>query len=91
VHFLDPEDEEYRRILQAAKQFNDADRSCPIFFRTTDEMLKEFDYLGEETAREVVIDNPRKIAEQIDEIELLPKDLYPPKIENSAEILKELV
>ena len=91
VHFLDPEDEQYRRILQAAKQFNDADRSCPIFFRTTDEMLKEFEYLGEETAREVVIDNPRKIAEQIDEIELLPKDLYPPRIENSAEILKELV
>ena len=91
VHFLDPEDEEYRRILQAAKQFNDADRSCPIYFRNTEEMLREFDYLGDETAKEVVIDNPRKIAEMTEEIELLPKDLYPPKIENSAQILKKLV
>ncbi len=91
VHFLDPEDEQYRKILQAAKKFSDADRGCPIFFRTTDEMLQEFDYLGKETAKEVVIDNPRAIAEQVDEIELLPKDLYPPKIENSAEELKELV
>ena len=91
VHFLDPEDEQYRKILQAAKQFSDADRSCPIYFRTTDEMLSEFKYLGEETAREVVIANPRAIAEQVEEIELLPKDLFPPKIEHSAEELRELV
>lgn len=91
VHFLDAEDEEYRRILQAAKQFSDADRSCPIFFRTTDEMLKEFDYLDPDTAREVVITAPRAIADECEEIELLPKDLYPPKIENSAETLKKLV
>ena len=91
VHFLDPEDEQYRKILQAAKSFSDADRSCPIYFRTTDEMLAEFAYLGEETAREVVVTNTRAIADAVEEIELLPKGLFPPKIERSAEDLKELV
>lgn len=91
VHFLDAEDEQYRKILQAAKKFSDADRGCPIFFRTTDEMLKEFDYLGDDVAREVVIKNPRSIADMVDDIELLPKDLYPPKIENSARDLRDLV
>ena len=91
VHFLDAEDEQYRKILQAAKKFSDADRGCPIFFRTTDEMLKEFEYLGKETAEEVVITNTRAIADQVEEIELLPKDLFPPKIEHSAEDLKNLV
>ena len=91
VHFLDPEDEQYRKILQAAKKFADADRDCPIYFRTTDEMLAEFDYLGEETAYEVVVKNTRAIADMVEPIELLPKDLFPPKIEHSAEQLKELV
>ena len=91
VHFLDPEDEQYRKILQAAKKFSDADRDCPIYFRTTDEMLSEFMYLGEETAKEVVITNTRAIADQVEELELLPKGLFPPKIENSAEELKKLV
>lgn len=91
VHFLDPEDEQYRRILQAAKKFSDPDRPCPIYFRTTDEMLKEFDYLGKETAYEVVVTNTRAIADMAEEIELLPKDLFPPKIENSAQQLKDLV
>ena len=91
VHFLDAEDEQYRKILQAAKKFSDADRGCPIYFRTTDEMLAEFDYLGEKTARQVVIENPRAIADSVDDIELLPKDLYPPKIENSARDLRDLV
>ena len=91
VHFLDPEDEQYRRILQAAKKFSDPDRPCPIYFRTTDEMLKEFEYLGKETAYEVVVKNTRAIADQVEEIELLPKDLFPPKIENSAQQLKDLV
>ena len=91
VHFLDAEDEQYRKILQAAKKFSDADRGCPIYFRTTDEMLAEFDYLGEEMARQVVIENPRAIADSVDDIELLPKDLYPPKIENSARDLRDLV
>ena len=91
VHFLDAEDEEYRRILQAAKKFSDADRECPIYFRTTNEMLAEFAYLGDEIAKEVVVTNTRAIADQVEEIELLPKDLFPPKIENSAEQLKNLV
>ena len=91
VHFLDAEDEQYRKILQAAKKFSDADRDCPIFFRNTEEMLAEFMYLGEETAKEVVITNTRAIADQVEEIELLPKDLFAPKIENSAEDLKRLV
>ena len=91
VHFLDPEDEQYRRILQAAKKFSDADRPCPIYFRTTDEMLKEFEYLGKETAYEVVVTNTRAIADRVEEIELLPRDLFPPRIENSAQQLKDLV
>ncbi|MBR0040105.1 MAG: PolC-type DNA polymerase III [Oscillospiraceae bacterium] len=91
VHFLDPSDEQYRKILQAAKKFSDADRDCPIYFRTTEEMLAEFSYLGEETAYEVVVANTRAIADMVEPIELLPKELFPPKIENSAEQLKELV
>ena len=91
VHFLDAEDEQYRKILLAAKKFSDADRPCPIYFRTTDEMLKEFEYLGKETAYEVVVTNTRAIADQVEEIELLPKELFPPKIENSAQQLKDLV
>ncbi len=91
VHFLDAEDEQYRKILQAAKKFSDADRDCPIFFRTTDEMLREFEYLGKETAYEVVVTNTRAIADQVEEIELLPKELFPPRIENSARDLRDLV
>ena len=91
VHFLDAADEQYRHILQAAKKFSDADRSCPLFFRTTDEMLGEFEYLGKEAAKEIVVTNTRAIADMVDDIELLPKDLYAPKIENSAQQLKELV
>ena len=91
VHFLDPEDEQYRKILLASKKFSDADRDCPIYLRTTDEMLQEFAYLGEETAYEVVVTNTRAIADEVEEIELLPKGLFPPKIERSAEDLKDLV
>ena len=91
THFLDVEDEKLRHILLAAKQFQDADKVCPLYFRNTEEMLAEFDYLGADTAKELVIDNPNAIAAQIDDIELLPKDLFPPKIENSAEQLRELV
>ena len=91
VHFLDPEDEQYRKILQAAKKFSDADRSCPIYFRTTTEMLEEFAYLGKDAAKEVVVTNTRAIADQVEEIQLLPKELFAPKIEHSAEDLKRLV
>ncbi len=91
VHFLEPEDEQYRHVLLASKQFSDADRSCPLYFRTTKEMLAEFKYLGDDIAREVVIETPRAIAEQVEEFELLPKELFPPKIEHSAEQLRNLV
>lgn len=91
VHFLDPEDEIYRKILLASKKFSDADKDLPIYFRTTDEVLAEFTYLGEELCHEVVIDNPKLIADQIEDFELLPKDLFAPKIENSKEELERLV
>ena len=91
VHFLDPEDEIYRKILLSSKKFADADKDLPIYFRTTDEVLKEFAYLGEEICREVVITNPKMIADQVEEFDLLPKDLFAPKIENSKEELERLV
>jgi DNA polymerase-3 subunit alpha (Gram-positive type) len=91
VHFLDPEQEIFRKILLAAKKFPDADKDLPIYFKTTDEMLEEFSYLGEEKCREVVITNPNKIADLCERVELLPKDLYAPKIENSVEDLQALV
>ena len=91
VHFMDAEDEQLRKILQCGKKFEDADRDCPIFFRTTDEMLKEFEYLGKDAAYEVVVTNTRAIADRVEKIQLFPKELFPPKIENSAEQLTELV
>ena len=91
VHFLDPEDEIYRRILLAGRKFADADRPLPIYFKTTDEMLEEFSYLGEEECYRAVVTNPNAIAAQCEDIELLPKgQLFAPKIENSAEQLKSL-
>ena len=92
VHFQEPEDEVYRHILLASKKFEDADESLPIYFKTTDEMLEEFSYLGEEKAHEVVIDNPRKIADLVEEIELLPAgQLFPPRLENSEQELNQRV
>ena len=91
VHFLEPEDEVYRRILLASKKFDDADKQLPIYFKTTDEMLKEFAYLGRETAHEVVVENPNMIADMCEDIQLFPKELFAPKIENSAEDLERLV
>ena len=92
VHFQEPEDEEYRHILLSAKKFSDANAALPLYFRTTEEMLAEFDYLGEEKAYEVVVTNTRKIADMVEPIELLPKGkLFPPRLENSAEELNTLV
>ncbi|MGN1002420.1 MAG: PolC-type DNA polymerase III, partial [Oscillospiraceae bacterium] len=92
VHFLDPEDEIFRHILLAGKKFADADKPLPIYFKTTDEMLSEFAYLGEKECYDAVIGNPRAIADQCEDIELLPKGiLFAPKIENSEEELKRLV
>ena len=92
VHFQEPEDEVYRHILLASKKFPDANAPLPLYFRTTDEMLKEFEYLGREKAYEVVVTNTRAIADEVEEIELLPKGkLFPPRLANSEEDLNRLV
>ncbi|MDO5400160.1 MAG: PolC-type DNA polymerase III [Eubacteriales bacterium] len=91
VHFLNPEDEIFRHILLATKGFDDADKPNPLYLRTTDEMLREFAYLGEEKAREVVITNPNLIADMVETLRPVPHNLFAPKIENSVEDLKNLV
>ena len=91
VHFLNPEDEIFRHILLATKGFEDCDRSSPLYFRTTDDMLREFSYLGEEKAREIVITNPNLIADMCETLRPVPHNLFAPKIENSVEDLKSLV
>ncbi len=91
VHFLNPEDEVFRHILLATKGFDDADKPNPLYFRTTDEMLKEFSYLGEEKAYEIVVTNPNKIADMCETLRPVPHNLFAPTIENSVEDLKSLV
>ncbi len=91
VHFLNPEDEIYRHILLSTKGFEDADKDNPLYFRTTDDMLEEFSYLGEEKAREVVVTNPNRIADMVETLRPVPHNLFAPKIENSVEDLKSLV
>ncbi len=90
VHFLDPEDEVYRRIIMTGKGFKDADNQAPLFFRTTEEMLKEFDYLGSDRAFEIVVENPNAIADMIDRIEPVRPDKCPPVIDNSDGILTDI-
>lgn len=90
VHFMDPEDEAYRRILMAGSGFKDADQQAPLYFRTTDEMLKEFAYLGEEKAREVVIDNPNHIADMVENIRPIPMGTFPPHMDGADEELQEI-
>ena len=91
VHFLNPEDEIFRHILLATKGFDDADKDNPLYFRTTDDMLAEFAYLGEEKAYEVVVTNPNRIADMVESLRPVPHNLFAPKIENSVEDLKNLV
>ena len=91
VHFLNPEDEIFRHILLATKGFADADKPNPLYFRTTDEMLEEFSYLGKEKAYEVVVTNPNMITDMCEKIRPVPHNLFAPKIENSVEDLKDLV
>ena len=88
AHFLEKEDEVYRRILLSGMKFGDADKEMPIYLRTTDEMLAEFDYLGEEIAREVVIVNPKKIADMIEKIRPIPEGRYDPDLEGAKEELE---
>ena len=90
VHFIDPDDAAFRKIIMAAEGFSDADNQPPLYFRTTDEMLAEFDYLGEEKAREVVITNTNLIADQIEKIKPIPDETFPPKIEGADEQLRQI-
>lgn len=89
AHYLNPEDEIYRRILLTGHGFKDADKETRLFFRNTEEMLSEFSYLDEATAREVVIENPNKIADMIEKVRPIPKGNYPPHIDGAEEELTE--
>ncbi len=90
VHFMDPEDEVYRRIIMAGKGVSDADDQAPLYLRTTEEMLEEFRYLGDEKAEEVVITNPNKIADLCEKISPIHPDKFPPVIEDSDKNLREI-
>ncbi|MBP5726270.1 MAG: PHP domain-containing protein, partial [Clostridia bacterium] len=95
VHFMDPKDAIGRAIIQAGMKFADADLQPPLYFKTTNEMLEEFSYLGAEKAREIVIDNPRKIAEQVEEIKLFPKhpkgeDTFQPYWDFAEDMIQEM-
>jgi len=90
VHFLDETDEVYRRVLFGGQGYRDADMQAPLHFRTTDEMLEEFAYLGEDVARKIVIENPNLIADMIGEISPVPKGLFAPKVPNAEKELVEI-
>jgi DNA polymerase-3 subunit alpha (Gram-positive type) len=90
VHFLDPDDEVYRRIIMAGKGFSDADSQPPLYLRTTEEMLEEFEYLGSAKAREVVIENPNKICDMIEKTSPINPNKCPPVIENSEQDLRDI-
>ena len=90
VHFMDPQDEIYRRIIMAGSGFSDADDQAPLYLRTTEEMLEEFSYLGSEKAEEVVITNTNKIADMVEKMSPIHPDKCPPVIENSDQDLKDI-
>lgn len=88
VHFMDPQDEIYRRILMAGQGYDDADDQAPLYLRTTEEMLKEFDYLGEEKAYEVVVTNTNKISDMCEKISPISPEKCPPHIDGCEETIK---
>ena len=90
VHFMDPQDEVYRRILMAGQGFDDADQQAPLYLRTTEEMLKEFEYLGEEKAYEVVVTNTNKIADMCERISPCSAEKCPPYIDNCEQTIKDI-
>lgn len=90
VHFIEPEDEVFRRILMSGQGYSDADEQAPLYYKTTEEMLKDFDYFGNDIAHEIVIENPSKIADSIEEIIPIPQETFPPKIDGAEEQIKEM-
>ena len=90
VHFMDPQDEIYRRILMAGQGYDDADEQAPLYLRTTEEMLKEFEYLGEEKAYEVVVTNTNKIADMCEKISPISPEKCPPHIDGCEQTIKDI-
>ena len=90
VHFLNPEDEIYRRIIMAGQGYDDADNQAPLYFRTTEEMLKEFDYLSEEKAYEIVVTNTNKIADMIERISPISDEKCPPHIDGCEKMIEDI-
>jgi DNA polymerase III subunit alpha, Gram-positive type len=90
VHFLDPQDEVFRKIIMAGQGFSDSENQPPLYLKTTEEMLREFSYLGQDGAKEVVIINPGEIADSIDVLKPIPDETYPPKIEGADDEIREM-
>ena len=90
VHFLRPEDEVYRRILMSGQKYDDADQQAPLYFRNTEEMLAEFSYLGEDLAKEVVVNVPRRIADSIERLQPIPEGLYSPDIPGADDDIRNM-
>jgi len=90
VHFLEPHDEYFRRILMHGQGYSDADQQAPLYFKTTDEMLEEFSYLGEDASREVVIINPAAIASMVEFVKPIPDEFYPPHIDRAEEEIRDM-
>ncbi|MBP1762374.1 MAG: polC, partial [Firmicutes bacterium] len=90
VHFLEPQDQIYRTIIQAGQGYEDADAQAPLYFKTTDEMLNDFAYLGDDIARQVVIENPNRIAALIEQLKPVPDGFYPPQIDSAEQEITDL-
>lgn len=90
VHFMDPQDEVYRRILEAGQGYDDADNQAPLYLRTTEEMLEEFSYLGKEKAYEVVVTNTNKISDMCDQISPISPEKCPPHIPGCEQTIKDI-